>query len=131
MVTTLEKYGYTFCRGVLDKATTQTIIEDIEMEACEITRAGIRNPEARFYSIQQLIQSPALQSIVHQYLLKADTVRSILFDKSVDTDWGVPWHQDLTLFPYKPDTICWDSQPGHLKMAFNTYNHRLRSWNLW
>jgi len=98
MTSELEKYGYTFCRGVLNTSTSKEVIEEIERQACEMTRAGIRNPETRFSSIQNLIQSPALQSIIHQFLPgKAIPVRSILFDKSADTDWGVPWHQDLTI----------------------------------
>ncbi len=94
----LEQSGYTFCRGALDASTVSKIIQEIEEQACEMTRAGIRSPETRFPSIQELIQSPVLQSIVHQFLPgKALPVRSILFDKSADTDWGVPWHQDLTI----------------------------------
>lgn len=98
MTNQLEQSGYTFCRGVLDTNTLSKIIEEIEEQACEMTFAGIRNPQTRFPSIQKLIQSPALQSIVRQFLPgKALPVRSILFDKSADTDWGVPWHQDLTI----------------------------------
>jgi ectoine hydroxylase-related dioxygenase (phytanoyl-CoA dioxygenase family) len=98
MTDSLEKLGYTFCRGVLDAFTVSKIIEDIEEQECEMTRAGIRNPETRFSSIQKLIQSPVLQSIVRQFLSgKAIPVRSILFDKSADVDWSVPWHQDLTI----------------------------------
>ncbi len=98
MTNKLEKYGYTFCRGALDETTLVEIIQEIERQACEMTFAGIRNPETRFPSIQKLIQSPALQSIIQRYLPdKAIPVRSILFDKSADMDWGVPWHQDLTI----------------------------------
>jgi Phytanoyl-CoA dioxygenase (PhyH) len=98
MTSQLEKSGYTFCRGVLDSAVLEEIIKEIEEQACEMTRAGIRNLETRFPSLQQLIQSPVLKSIVHEFLPeKAFPVRSILFDKSVDVDWGVPWHQDLTI----------------------------------
>ena len=98
MTSQLEKSGYTFCRGTLNASTVSNIVEEIEDQACEMTRAGIRNPESRFSSIQKLIQSSTLQSIVHQFLPdKAIPVRSILFDKSAETDWGVPWHQDLTI----------------------------------
>jgi hypothetical protein len=83
---------------MVDTSTLGKIISEIEGQACEMTRAGIRNPETRFPSIQELIQSPVLQSVVHQFLPgKALPVRSILFDKSPNTDWGVPWHQDLTI----------------------------------
>jgi hypothetical protein len=98
MTDSLKKSGYTFFRAVVDTSTLGKIIREIEGQVCKITRAGIRNLETRFPSIQDLIQSPALQSIVHQFLPdKAIPVRSILFDKSADTDWGVPWHQDLTI----------------------------------
>lgn len=55
MTSELEKYGYTFCRGVLNTSTSKEVIEEIERQACEMTRAGIRNPETRFSSIQNLI----------------------------------------------------------------------------
>jgi len=98
MTNQIGKNGYSFCRGVLSASTVNKIIEEIERQACEMTRVGIRNPETHFPSIQKLIQSSALKSIVHQFLPgKSIPVRSILFDKSADTDWGVPWHQDLTI----------------------------------
>jgi hypothetical protein len=98
MTNQLKKYGYTFCRGALDVSMLGEIIEEIEGQTCEMTRAGIRNPQTCFPSIQKLIQSPALQSIINQFLPdKVLPVRSILFDKSENTDWGVPWHQDLTI----------------------------------
>ncbi len=98
MKSQLEKHGYTFFRGALDASIVDKVIEEIEDQACEVTRAGIRNPENRFPSIQKLLQAPVLQTIAHKFLSgKAFPVRSILFDKSADTDWGVTWHQDLTI----------------------------------
>jgi len=82
----------------LDNFTLKEITQEIEAQNYKVTRAGIRNPKIRFHSIKKLILSPALQSITHQFLPdKIFPVRSILFDKSADTDWGVPWHQDLTI----------------------------------
>jgi ectoine hydroxylase-related dioxygenase (phytanoyl-CoA dioxygenase family) len=108
----LEKYGYTFYRGVIDASTVNQIVEEIEGQDCGMTFAGIRNPETHFPSIQKPIQSSALQSLVQLFLPgKAIPVRSILFDKSADTDWGVPWHQDLTI----------SVQAKHEVPGFNTW----------
>lgn len=43
-------------------------------------------------------QGEALGAVAHQLLGKgARPVRALLFDKSVETNWQVPWHQDRTI----------------------------------
>lgn len=98
MKNSLEKYGYIFCRGALDSAAREEITRDIEEGDGEMAFAGIRNPQTRFPAIQRLIQSSTLQSIAHRFLsTSAVPVRTLLFDKAAHADWGVPWHQDVTI----------------------------------
>lgn len=59
---------------------------------------GVRNllnlaPETR-----KFVESPPVVSLVEKVLgEKAKPVRAIFFDKTPDTNWKVPWHQDLTI----------------------------------
>jgi hypothetical protein len=60
-------------------------------------RGGVRNlldvPEMR-----ELADNPDLRTIVESILgLRAKPVRGILFDKTGDANWKVPWHQDVTI----------------------------------
>ncbi|MBL9168973.1 MAG: phytanoyl-CoA dioxygenase family protein [Verrucomicrobiales bacterium] len=48
--------------------------------------------------VAELSRSRALLELVRPHLpLEPVCVRAIYFDKSSDTNWAVPWHQDLTL----------------------------------
>jgi hypothetical protein len=70
----------------------------IERVQAGLHRGGIRHlldvcPEVRW-----LAASPALRGLVVPVLGRAARpVRGILFDKTPDANWKVPWHQDLTI----------------------------------
>ena len=49
-------------------------------------------------AVSELARSPRLLDLVRPHLPSEPfPVRAIYFDKSSDTNWLVPWHQDLTL----------------------------------
>jgi Phytanoyl-CoA dioxygenase (PhyH) len=49
-------------------------------------------------AVAELARSPLLLNLVRPHLPSEPfPVRAIYFDKSSDTNWLVPWHQDLTL----------------------------------
>ena len=57
-------------------------------------RRGLLNLQA----VAALARSPGLLDLVRPHLpTEPFPVRTIYFDKSSDTNWLVPWHQDLTL----------------------------------
>jgi ectoine hydroxylase-related dioxygenase (phytanoyl-CoA dioxygenase family) len=59
---------------------------------------GHRNLAARIRPVGQLATSPAILGLVESYAgAKPFLVRSIFFDKTEDTNWLVPWHQDITI----------------------------------
>src|SRR6185369_3454382 len=46
----------------------------------------------------ELAKSLAIRSLVEPVVgARASVVRSLLFDKTADANWKVPWHQDLTI----------------------------------
>jgi len=59
---------------------------------------GIRNLLRNLAIIRQLAKSPAIRSLIEPVLGEdAIAVRGILFDKTPDANWTVPWHQDLSI----------------------------------
>lgn len=81
------------------------LIEDEDtaalLEACantESAKGGIRNILQKIPAVRALAHSPAIRNLIHPILgSDAFPVRGILFDKTPDTNWKVPWHQDLTI----------------------------------
>lgn len=60
--------------------------------------AGLRNLLAEDPIIAQLCHSMEFLSLAQAILgPEARAVRVILFDKSAEANWGVPWHQDLNI----------------------------------
>lgn len=61
-------------------------------------KAGIRNAQGKLPTINKIIRSDNVQHLVKTHLgEKAQLVRAIVFDKSKDNNWLVPWHQDKTV----------------------------------
>lgn len=61
-------------------------------------RGGQRNLLSDAPGVQPLAQLPALREAVGNVLhAEPFAVRAILFDKTPEANWKVPWHQDLTI----------------------------------
>lgn len=59
---------------------------------------AIRNLLEACPAVKGLAESPQVRSLVNPVLGNAAfPVRSLLFDKTADANWRVPWHQDLTI----------------------------------
>lgn len=59
---------------------------------------GIRNLLRVVPETRALAQSPQMRALVESALNReAKPVRGIFFDKTPQTNWGVAWHQDLTI----------------------------------
>lgn len=60
--------------------------------------AGVRHVTAKSCAMADLASSGPIRGIVSDILGPgAFLVRSILFDKTPETNWDVPWHQDMTI----------------------------------
>ncbi|MBS1726554.1 MAG: phytanoyl-CoA dioxygenase family protein [Armatimonadetes bacterium] len=73
------------------------------VEACQQlfnqaeNRFGVRDAAQKSSHLSGLIDR-ALLPLAHRYLHpQAFLVRSTLFDKPQDSNWAVPWHQDVTI----------------------------------
>jgi ectoine hydroxylase-related dioxygenase (phytanoyl-CoA dioxygenase family) len=99
----LAQFGPTGCavlEGIVDHAVVAAL-----REACEPLLMGERGPKPGVRRV--LERAPKVWEIVRASPIvplargvagdKAQVVRSILFDKTEQTNWLVPWHQDATI----------------------------------
>lgn len=93
--------GFAIVPSIIDVEAISSLIaafENISWETVIRRRGGIRNllevaPEAR-----ELAASQSVRAIVDAILgSQAFPVRGILFDKTPEANWKVPWHQDVTI----------------------------------
>jgi hypothetical protein len=73
-------------------------LAQIERARSERHRGGIRNLLQVCPEVRRVAESPGIRGLVLPALgPAARPVRGILFDKTPDANWKVPWHQDLTI----------------------------------
>lgn len=88
--------GFAVVSNVLDETATDALRAALENTA-GVRRGGVRNLLER-KEIWMLAASDAVRRLVKPILgADAFAVRGILFDKTPDANWLVPWHQDLTI----------------------------------
>jgi len=90
--------GYCVIEGVIDPSEIERLIRFTEERlAQDDGRGGVRNL-LDFPEMRALAESPYVRRIVDAILgREARPVRGILFDKTGDANWKVPWHQDVTI----------------------------------
>jgi len=97
--------GFAIIPHVLDDHTIAQIGEAIDgLAKTNATKQradstfGIRNLLTLVPPIAELARSAAVRACVEPILgSSARAVRGIFFDKTPDTNWKVPWHQDLSI----------------------------------
>lgn len=89
----LEEDGFELVPGFLGKADLSALQYRFS--------AGIESGDRSVLSdatVAALARSPRVTSLIGRYLGdEARPVRAILFDKTAEANWLVPWHQDLTI----------------------------------
>jgi len=101
----VETSGYALVPSVLDCGEIQHLLsipESVEESSPSLRRRGgvfaVRNLLEVSPEIRELAGSPVVRRLVEPILgPKAFPVRGILFDKTPDANWKVPWHQDVTI----------------------------------
>jgi hypothetical protein len=89
----VEQDGFAIVSGVLD-ATEQRELVAVLGPVCGAGRRGLLALPA----VSTLARSSRLLDVVRPHLASEPLpVRAIYFDKSVEANWLVSWHQDLTL----------------------------------
>ena len=94
----LSTAGYQIVEGVLSASATAELIGFVEtaLKGRE-GRGGLRNL-LDDSSMLALAGSPEMRGLVEPVLGPDHfAVRGLLFDKTADANWKVPWHQDVTI----------------------------------
>ncbi len=89
----LNTLGFAQIPGVLDTAGQSRLLAALGPTTGPGRRGLLSNP-----TVAALASSPTLLDLVRPHLPAPPVpTRAIYFDKSPDTNWLVPWHQDLTI----------------------------------
>jgi ectoine hydroxylase-related dioxygenase (phytanoyl-CoA dioxygenase family) len=93
MVDEIRVNGFAIVERVFSSSTIEKIVA-----ALGSVSAGMRQPHTRNTAIAEFVFAAEIQELVTPALgSDVRPVRSILFDKTAEKNWGVPWHQDLTI----------------------------------
>jgi ectoine hydroxylase-related dioxygenase (phytanoyl-CoA dioxygenase family) len=94
----VTKDGFSMVEGLLAKQEVEELIGFVERNmSSNARRGGVRNI-LNVPRMRELAESPAIMEQVKAVLGSAAcVVRGILFDKTEDANWKVPWHQDVTI----------------------------------
>jgi len=89
----LISLGFALIPGVLAASDLSDLLTALGPTTGPGRRGLLSNP-----AVANLASSPTLLDLVHPHLPAPPVpTRAIFFDKSPDTNWLVPWHQDLTI----------------------------------
>jgi ectoine hydroxylase-related dioxygenase (phytanoyl-CoA dioxygenase family) len=97
----VRKDGFALARGVLNGDQVEellTTLEPADVSPWTRRNGGIRNLFRVLPAARELADLPTVRKLVEPVLgSQAFPVRAILFDKTPDSNWKVPWHQDVTI----------------------------------
>jgi Phytanoyl-CoA dioxygenase (PhyH) len=94
----IEKDGFSMVEGLLGATDVEALLSFVEENiSSEGRRGGVRNL-LDLPCMRELAESPAVRGMAEAVLgTHARVVRGILFDKTEEANWKVPWHQDVTI----------------------------------
>lgn len=93
----LERDGFLSLKGVLGPACLAALLPELEGRI-GAGSAGTRAGLAGIPAVREALRSDPVRAAFHRLGFDgAFPTRLILFDKSPEANWGVPWHQDLPI----------------------------------
>ncbi len=91
------KQGFEIIPELIDPRSVASVIESVENSPLRRSRAGIRNA-FQLDSVRNIASDPRILDLAANILGEnAFPFRATLFDKSVQSNWLVVWHQDTAL----------------------------------
>lgn len=92
----IEGYGFSVIEGVFEKHRVFSVTDSLKFAIGK--DYGLRRLLEVVPAVRQLCWETSLRNLVEPILgEKAFPVRGIFFDKNPQANWGVPWHQDVTI----------------------------------
>jgi ectoine hydroxylase-related dioxygenase (phytanoyl-CoA dioxygenase family) len=110
----IERDGF----AILDEAVAPIVIAELRSGLpATNSRAGLRNLLAEQPVIRAAARSLSIRRAVEAVLgPRCFAVRAILFDKTPEVNWKVPWHQDLTIAVHQRRCVAgfnaWSDKDG-------------------
>ena len=94
----IEANGFVHVAGLLDSRCVRALIESVHDLGERQSAPGIRDLAAKSSTVRDIATSASVRALIDPILgSKARLVRSILFTKTAESNWGVAWHQDLSI----------------------------------
>jgi len=91
----LNDGGYIWSRSALSAAELAFL--DESLPSTEGRRGGVRDVFDKAPALRAVLTWPGVVDVVQTHVGDAVCVRALLFDKSGNANWRVPWHQDLSV----------------------------------
>jgi ectoine hydroxylase-related dioxygenase (phytanoyl-CoA dioxygenase family) len=93
-----DNNGFELTKNFMSAEWIDRILHDIEKTALDLDVSGIRNIDKKLNSISAYLASAEFAENAKSYLTSQHKlVRTILFNKTPNTNWYVTWHQDKTV----------------------------------
>jgi len=93
-----RKQGFEIKTNFLPIDKCKYLISEIEENISSASNYGIRNIDKKVNAISSVAGSKDLLNSASSYLYgNAFLVRAIYFNKTLDTNWSIGWHQDKTI----------------------------------
>lgn len=92
----LDSAGFCTVEGVIESKRLEALVRGIGVETLH-DRAGTRQLHQRNPVVAEFLRSDVVRECLHSFIPGAFAVRTILFDKTAESNWAVSWHQDLAI----------------------------------
>lgn len=94
----VETQGFAIATSIIDYESIDKLIGVLETGSRSNGRAGRRNLAQEFPEVRELALNPRLRALACDCLGdNAFACRILFFDKTPETNWSVPWHQDTAI----------------------------------
>lgn len=95
----IAQNGFAICQAILSPPLVDSFLNTISnLAQTDKRHGGIRNLLNKLPAVRELTNSIRIKNLVNPILgPNYFPVRAILFDKVPEANWGVAWHQDLTI----------------------------------
>ena len=106
----LNKDGFAIVARVLDRGLIEELIEAVDRieSTANSSASGVLTRDGGVYGARDLLaRDPIFRELAHRPEIRrlvepilgddAFVVRGLLFDKTPELNWNLPWHQDLTI----------------------------------
>lgn len=98
MLTQLEKQGYIFRKSIISNSLIRLLKDKINQYIIKDSEYGFRQLEKKIPFVYQLANSQEIINIIKDsFQNQPKLVRSIYFNKTLNANWGVSWHQDKVI----------------------------------